>query len=220
MYVQIENHKKNSLNQSLVNVNREVNTKNPQNNEVLYICRGRIILTKQEVRRYNSSYSREQSMNLKRQLKYFYLRFVRIRAHPKDIARGMAMGILLGMTPTFGFQMPLAVFLAALLKENKVASVLGVWITNPVSAPFVYAINYEIGLLILGRSNEMPKTFEFQELIKASMDIFLPLWIGGLAAGIVVAAIGYFVTLKLVLLYRKEKNIIISKLKHQEKSES
>ena len=159
-------------------------------------------------------------MNLKRQLKYFYLRFVRIRAHPKDIARGMAMGILLGMTPTFGFQMVLAVFLAALLKENKVASVLGVWITNPVSAPFVYAINYKIGLFILGRSTEMPKSFELQELIRASMDIFIPLWVGGLAAGVVVALIGYFITLQLVLLYRKEKNIIISKLKHHEERES
>lgn len=158
-------------------------------------------------------------MNFKRQLKYFYLRFVRIRAHPKDIARGMAMGILLGMTPTFGFQMALAVFLAALLKENKVASVLGVWITNPVSAPFVYAINYKIGLFILGKSAELPKAFEMHELLRAGMDIFLPLWVGGLAAGIVVALIGYFVTLQLVLLYRKEKNIIISKLKHHEESE-
>jgi uncharacterized protein (DUF2062 family) len=160
-------------------------------------------------------------MNFKRQLRYFYLRFVRIRAHPKDIARGMAMGLLLGMTPTYGFQMPLAILLAAALKENKIAPLLGVQITNPVSFPIIYTLNYKIGLFILGRPNNIPitDTLEFHNLLKMSMDIFLPLWIGGFVLGIVVATIGYFITLKLVLFYRKEKEIIISKIKHHEHAE-
>jgi uncharacterized protein (DUF2062 family) len=161
-------------------------------------------------------------MNLKRQLRYFYLRFVRIRAHPKDIARGMAMGLLLGMTPTYGFQMFLAVLLASILKENKIAPLLGVQITNPLSFPVIYAMNYEIGLFILGRTDGiiMPATFELRPLIRMSMDIFLPLWVGGFAVGIVAAIIGYFVTLHLVLFYRKEKKIIITKLKHHKQVES
>lgn len=156
-------------------------------------------------------------MNIKRRIKYFYLRFVRIRAHPKDIARGMALGLLLGMTPTYGFQVPLSIFLAAILKENKVASFLGSWITNPVSAPFIYAINYHTGLFILGKTNNnlIPATLDFKELIRMSMDIFVPLWVGGLALGMVISVIGYFVTLKLVLLYREEKQIVMSKLKHK-----
>ncbi len=156
-------------------------------------------------------------MNLLRQLRYFYLRFVRIRAHPKDIARGMALGLFLGMTPTYGFQMPLAVLLASILKENKIAPVLGVQITNPLSFPVVYAMNYKIGLFILGQADGiiLPSNFALQDLLKISMDIILPLWVGGFAAGIVAAIIGYFVTLKMVLFYRKEKRIIISKLKHK-----
>ena len=155
-------------------------------------------------------------MNLKRQLKYFYLRFVRIHAHPEEIARGMALGLLLGMTPTFGVQMALAVFLAALFKENKVAAVLGVWITNPLTAPFIYAMNYNLGLLILGKTNGGfdAATHNLSDLLKASMDIFLPLWVGGFVAGIIVAIVGYFVTLRMVMLYRKEKRIIMSHLKH------
>jgi hypothetical protein len=49
-----------------------------------------------------------------------------------------------------GLQMPIAIFLAALFKWNKIAAAAGAWITNPVTAPFLYSLTYFIGSKIYG----------------------------------------------------------------------
>ena len=69
-----------------------------------------------------------------RQVKLLVVRFVRLRGLPEEIAKGVALGIFIGMTPTFGFQMAIALFFAYLLRENRLAAILGVWITNPVTS--------------------------------------------------------------------------------------
>ena len=51
-----------------------------------------------------------------RQLKLSILKFIRLRGSPDEIAKGVALGIFIGMTPTLGLQMPLAVFFAFLFK--------------------------------------------------------------------------------------------------------
>ena len=51
-----------------------------------------------------------------RQFKLNLIRLIRLRAEPNDIAKGMALGLFIGMTPTMGIQMPIAVFFAALFK--------------------------------------------------------------------------------------------------------
>ena len=67
-----------------------------------------------------------------RQTKLMLVRFVRLRGLPEEIAKGVALGIFIGMTPTFGFQMAIALLFAYLLRENRLAAILGVWVTNPV----------------------------------------------------------------------------------------
>ena len=89
-----------------------------------------------------------------RQTKLMLVRFVRLRGLPEEIAKGVALGIFIGMTPTFGFQMAIALLFAYLLRENRLAAILGVWVTNPVTAPVIYAVEYEMGRLLLG----MPRT--------------------------------------------------------------
>ena len=71
---------------------------------------------------------------LGRPFRYLYLRFIRLRGTAEEVARGMALGVFIGLTPTMGIQMPLAFFFAMLLKENKIAAVIGVWISNPMTA--------------------------------------------------------------------------------------
>ena len=40
-----------------------------------------------------------------RLIKLLVLRFVRLQGTPHEISKGVALGIFIGMTPTFGFQM-------------------------------------------------------------------------------------------------------------------
>lgn len=134
-----------------------------------------------------------------RQVKLMVVRFVRMRGLPEEIAKGVALGIFIGMTPTFGFQMAIAVFFAYLLRENRLAAALGVWITNPVTAPFIYAIEYEIGRILLGMKRaRLPSEFNWEAYASLGWDIMLPLWVGSLLCGVILGALSYFLTLKVL----------------------
>ncbi len=134
-----------------------------------------------------------------RQLKLNLLRFVRLRGTPDEIAKGVALGIFIGMTPTFGFQMAIAVFFAILLKENKLAAALGVWITNPVTAPFVYALEYESGRLLLGMPHaRLPGEFTFKALTSLGWEVLLPLCLGSLIYGVLCSGLSFALTLRLI----------------------
>ncbi len=127
------------------------------------------------------------------------LRLVRLQASPDEIAKGVALGIFIGMTPTFGFQMAIAVFFAFLLKENKLAAALGVWITNPVTAPFIYALEYETGRLLLGMGRaHLPGEFAFSSLTSLGWEVLLPLCLGSLIHGILCAGLSFALTLRLI----------------------
>ncbi len=139
-----------------------------------------------------------------RQAKLMLVRFVRMRGLPEEIAKGMALGIFVGMTPTFGFQMAIAIFFAYLLRKNRLAAVIGVWVTNPVTAPVIYTIEYEIGRILLDVERvSLPTDFTWEAYAGLGWDIMYPLWVGGLLTGVVLGALAYFITLKLVPLVKK-----------------
>jgi len=141
------------------------------------------------------SYIRQAKLNL--------VRFVRLRGTPDEIAKGTALGIFIGMTPTFGFQMLIAVFFAWLLRENKIAAALGVWITNPVTAPFIYALEYESGRLLFGMPHVgMPEELSFAALKSLGWEVFVPLSVGSLVYGLICASLAYALTLRLIPLVK------------------
>ena len=116
-----------------------------------------------------------------RQTKLNFLRFIRLRGTPEEVAKGFALGIFIGMTPTFGVQMPIAFFFAWLLRENKLAAIIGVWVTNPLTAPFIYASEYEIGRLLRGMERlSLPTEYTLDTLSHLSWNILAPLCAGSL----------------------------------------
>jgi uncharacterized protein len=141
--------------------------------------------------------------SLMRQLKLNMLRLVRLRAEPIDIAKGFALGIFIGMTPTFGIQMIIAVFLAMFLEENKIAAAVGVWITNPLTAPFIYALEYESGRLLLGLDRaQLPHEMTFAAIKSLGWEVMLPMTAGSLLYGTIISIISYMVMLQMVPLFK------------------
>ncbi len=134
-----------------------------------------------------------------RQMKLNLIRFLRLRGTPDEIAKGLALGVFIGLTPTFGVQMALAVFFAILLKENKIAAVLGVWVTNPVTAPFIYTLEYRIGRLLLGIDSPQPvRNFAPETLKQFGWDVLLPIGFGSIILGALCAALTYALTLRII----------------------
>src|SRR5210317_1671828 len=70
---------------------------------------------------------------------------VRHRGSPQAISGGFSLGLFIAFTPTIGVQIVLAFFMATVLNLNRPAAVLAVWITNPVTIPFIFTFNYWIG---------------------------------------------------------------------------
>jgi uncharacterized protein len=89
-------------------------------------------------------------LGIKRLIRYYYLRFIRLRGEPHELALGMSFGIFSGMMPIMPFQMALAVALALVFKGSKLTAALGTWVSNPLNWYFLYLYSYKIGAWLLG----------------------------------------------------------------------
>ncbi|MCK4501433.1 MAG: DUF2062 domain-containing protein [Desulfuromonadales bacterium] len=130
-----------------------------------------------------------------RQFKLNLIRLARLQNEPDAVARGMALGLFIGFSPTFGCQMLLALFFAFLFRQNKIAAFVGVWVTNPLTAPLIYGLEYQVGRLLLGLPPLDTANFSYRSL---GTIVGAPLLVGSLALGIPVAIIGYSITVRMV----------------------
>lgn len=119
---------------------------------------------------------------------------------PKSIAKGFALGTLIGMFPVPGIQVVISVLLASLLKWNKIAASIAVFNTNLVTGPFIFALNYAVGrwLLDLHPDFTIPNEFGVETLklfLTAGKDVLYSLWFGGLVLGLPFSFLSYYVIL-------------------------
>jgi len=153
-------------------------------------------------------------------LKKAYENLLKIRGEPREIALGFALGIFIGMSPTMGFQMPIAVFFAAIFRYNKVSAAMGVWITNPLSAPFLYGITYLIGAKLIGIREIIPISGEFdittlKILLSKAPEIVWALIVGGIVTGIPLAVISYYLCYSAVQRYQDDIKRRLAKQKEK-----
>ena len=110
---------------------------------------------------------------LKSRVKEFIENAKTLQGEPGYIATGMAIGVFIGVTPTFPFHTVLALTLAFAFRGSKPAAVLGVWFGNPLTMPFFYLGSYKIGMLILGNSVPFDiKYTSIRELLKLGLNCY------------------------------------------------
>ncbi len=81
-----------------------------------------------------------------RAARYYYLRFIRLRGHPSILARGVAIGAFVGITPTIPFHSVLAILFALILRGSKVAALLTtILVSNPITLLPQYYFSWQIG---------------------------------------------------------------------------
>lgn len=137
-------------------------------------------------------------VRISRRVRYFYLRLILLPDTPHNVALGAALGIFVGLTPTVAVQMAIAVFLAWLLGGSKVAAAIGVWISNPLTIPPLYAAFYYLGKFLspFMAHAQLPPDWGIQELLAVGGQAFLTAMIGGLVMGIVAAPLTYIFIFK------------------------
>ncbi|WP_338592674.1 DUF2062 domain-containing protein [Shewanella khirikhana] len=104
-----------------------------------------------------------------------------------------AVGLFMAWMP-MPFQMVAAAALAIFFNVNLPVSVALVWITNPITMPFLFYIAYMVGAKILGHAPQ-PFAFEasWQWLESSLATIGPPFLLGCLVLGLISAGVGYFV---------------------------
>jgi len=73
---------------------------------------------------------------------------VRVADDPVHVALGFALGVFIGVFPTFGIGIPVALFLAALFRWNKAAALTGTLLMNPLTTPFFWSLSGTVGALM------------------------------------------------------------------------
>ena len=130
-----------------------------------------------------------------------YVRLLRMGGKPTAIARGLAIGVFAGCFPLFGIQIFIGIFLAAVIRGNKVAAAAGTWISNPLTYLPLFAFNFQVGNLLLG-GNELSVeqlNLESPETLMESGLLFVStLLLGCFVVGSIAAVSSYFISLRLL----------------------
>lgn len=145
------------------------------------------------------------------------------RATAHEIALGCALGAFVSITPLLGVQTLMAVVLAFVLRASVPAAIVGTFIGNPLSWPFIWVSTYLMGLQMVGLegafdSAAVQRNIELlwnalldpsPQLLDATAALFWPLlWpmlAGSVPIGLLTAAVVYYVSRNAVRAWRSRQ---------------
>ena len=166
----------------------------------------------------------------RRASQYVMHRIRRLPDQPQRIARGFAAGIFVSFTPLFGFHFMTAALVAWAIRGNIVAALLGTFVGNPLTFPFIAVLSVSLGRWILGVEGKLLPHRIFEEFARASRELwnnllapfsdstvhwqnfdyfwhnyFLPYFVGGFGPGVLVSVLSYYLSLPLIRAYHKRR---------------
>lgn len=142
----------------------------------------------------------------RRRLKLVYLRIMRIDDPPERIAKGAAIGILMGVLPTFGLGTFLSLGFAFLFKANKAASVLASLVVNPLTSPFFWTLSAVLGSLIMGEdSTTIMARIKNNGLLTGAGWAYLVYMVGNVIISAICTVATYYFMKAAVIRHRKKK---------------
>jgi len=120
-----------------------------------------------------------------------------IEASPQMVSRGYALGVFLGTTPFIGTKVFIALGLTTFFRWSRLASVVGVYHINILTAPLFYGLAFGLGQWITGAETNLyfPSRLNFAWVFSTmfgSWEVFSSLLLGGLVLGIPMSMAAYF----------------------------
>jgi hypothetical protein len=172
----------------------------------------------------NSSVAKKKKNKFLRFLEY---KILHIDDSPHKIALGLAIGLFIAWTPLLGLHLLIVIFLSMLLRANKFAGLVSVWVSNVFTFFIIYYPSYLIGKAVCtvfsyhSRLSGEEVSASFNQLFSPSniltgfftkqywiqfwdltKSIGLELWIGGFIIGGLVAVCSYVICYKLIMSHR------------------
>lgn len=147
---------------------------------------------------------------------------ITIRATPRQIALGVALGSFIAFTPFIGLQMLIAALFATVIGASRKAAMLAVWISNPVTMGPIFLVTYQLGVVLCLPATasaqgtvpmsltaaEAPDVLVGQQamtlgtVMHAGWGVLLPMLLGGCVIGLMAALLAYGLTHRGVVAYQ------------------
>ncbi len=166
-----------------------------------------------------------------RAFSYVKHRVRRLPDPPHRIARGIMAGTMASFTPFFGFHFVTAALIGWVMRGNILAAMLATFFGNPITFPFIAAINLRVGTWLLGAppvegkphgivdsfveaTGELWHNFlamftsaeaDWASLAVFGREVFLPYSVGGILPGIVFGLIFYYMSVPLLVAYQNRR---------------
>ncbi len=144
-----------------------------------------------------------------RSSRYIVYRLRRLSATPHAIALGFAAGAFAAGTPYLGTHMAMAALVAWAIGGSIVSSLLGTFLGNPLTYPFLWFASYKVGSFLLG-ARGMKRNIDLSHgLFQTSFDklwpILKPMTLGSIPVGLAVATTCYFLVKPMVQAYQHRR---------------
>ena len=110
----------------------------------------------------------------------------------QSVSRAFAVGLGVAMTPIYG-HIIIAATLAIWSRANLAISLLLVWVSNPITFPFMLVAEYWVGTRLLGIDSNLPTgNLALSDWQIWITEIWKPLLFGSLVVSLLVAVSSYF----------------------------
>ena len=155
-----------------------------------------------------------------RTAKYYYLKFLRLQGDPHSLALGVAIGLFIGITPTFPLHSALIIVFAWLLRGNILAALIAATaISNPLTWLPQYYFSWRVGNWLLpgqlswDRIQDLLGVFASDAGFKQSLALLGQLGLeavavmllGGILLAIPFTCAGYILSFKFFRALRKKR---------------
>ena len=114
----------------------------------------------------------------------------------KMVSRAMLVGLFIAMIP-MPLQMLAVILIAPFFRFNVPLAISLVWITNPLTMPFIYYIEYITGNFLLMQEGIGTIELSLDWFENNIGDIFIPLYVGTFFYSVIFSIGGYYLVDKL-----------------------
>lgn len=136
--------------------------------------------------------------------RYYRLKLLRLRGRPEAVAKGLALGVFVGLLPIVPFHTVTALVLALALRGNKAAALMGTLVSNPLNMVPQYMLTYYLGrqALPLPIPPFNPAQLDLRVILNSGWELGAVLMTGGLILALPSALTVYALCLWMLHKYR------------------
>lgn len=152
-----------------------------------------------------------------RATRYMWQRTVRLSGTPHDIALGLAIGAFVSANPILGTHILWGALIIYFIGGNFIASILGTWVGNPISFPFIWLATYNTGNFLLGARGdagnlpELSFSLFMDAPLGALIPVIGPMMLGWAPVGLVLGIAVYYPSYWSIETYQKRRAIRLAK---------